>query len=44
MSIPFRIGFLLYPHVTQLDLTGPAQFLSRMSNVELYQRPETVTH
>lgn len=26
----FRIGFLLYPDVTQLDLTGPAQVLSRM--------------
>lgn len=35
MSAPFRIGFLLFPHVTQLDLTGPAQFLSRMSDVEL---------
>jgi cyclohexyl-isocyanide hydratase len=27
---PFRIGFLLFPNVTQLDLTGPAQVLSRM--------------
>lgn len=26
----FRIGFLLYPDLTQLDLTGPAQVLSRM--------------
>ncbi|WP_426167838.1 DJ-1/PfpI family protein [Sandarakinorhabdus sp. DWP1-3-1] len=26
----FRIGFLLYPNVTQLDMTGPAQVLSRM--------------
>lgn len=26
----FRIGFLLYPDVTQLDMTGPAQVLSRM--------------
>lgn len=25
MSKPFRIGFLLYPYLTQLDLTGPAQ-------------------
>ncbi|MEI6418910.1 MAG: DJ-1/PfpI family protein, partial [Sphingomonadales bacterium] len=25
-----RIGFLLYPGLTQLDLTGPAQVLSRM--------------
>ncbi len=26
----FRIGFLLFPQVTQLDMTGPAQVLSRM--------------
>lgn len=26
----FRIAFLLYPDLTQLDLTGPAQVLSRM--------------
>ncbi|GGI83106.1 dimethylglycine dehydrogenase [Polymorphobacter multimanifer] len=26
----FRIGFLLFPNLTQLDLTGPAQVLSRM--------------
>ncbi len=25
----FHVGFLLYPNLTQLDLTGPAQFLSR---------------
>jgi len=30
MSQPFRIGFLLYPDLTQLDMTGPAQVLSRM--------------
>ncbi|MFM2044924.1 MAG: hypothetical protein RLY86_3500 [Pseudomonadota bacterium] len=36
MASPFRIGFLLYPHVTQLDLTGPAQFLSRMSDTHLH--------
>jgi cyclohexyl-isocyanide hydratase len=29
-SHPMRIGFLLYDHLTQLDLTGPAQVLSRM--------------
>ncbi|QKG70044.1 DJ-1/PfpI family protein [Erythrobacter mangrovi] len=32
----FRIGFLVYPHVTQLDLTGAAQFLSRMSDVSIH--------
>lgn len=28
--MPFRVGFLTYPNVTQLDMTGPAQVLSRM--------------
>lgn len=32
----FRIGFLLYPDLTQLDLTGPAQVLARMSGAELH--------
>ncbi len=36
MVMPFRIGFLLYPHVTQLDLTGPVQFLARMSGAEIH--------
>lgn len=31
----YRIGFLLYPDLTQLDLTGPAQVLSRMPGAEL---------
>jgi cyclohexyl-isocyanide hydratase len=30
MAAPLRIAFLLYPDVTQLDLTGPAQVLSRI--------------
>jgi cyclohexyl-isocyanide hydratase len=29
------IAFLLYPNVTQLDLTGPAQVLSRIGNQKL---------
>ena len=28
--VPLRIAFLLYDNLTQLDLTGPAQVLSRM--------------
>jgi cyclohexyl-isocyanide hydratase len=36
MTQPFRIGFLLYPHVTQLDLTGPAQFFARMSDTAVH--------
>ena len=32
---PLSIAFLLYPDVTQLDLTGPAQVLSRLGNQKL---------
>ncbi len=32
----FQIGFLLYPNLTQLDLTGPAQVLSRMSGAQVH--------
>jgi len=32
---PLHVAFLLFPGVTQLDLTGPAQVLSRMGNVTL---------
>jgi len=32
---PIRIAFLVYPNVTQLDLTGPAQVLSRLSNASV---------
>gem|GEM_PF-69572 len=33
---PLTVAFLLYPGVTQLDLTGPAQFLSRLGNVTIH--------
>lgn len=29
---PINVAFLLFPNVTQLDLTGPAQVLSRLGN------------
>jgi cyclohexyl-isocyanide hydratase len=32
---PLRIAFLLFPNVTQLDLTGPVQVLSRLGNAQL---------
>src|SRR5688500_3220387 len=32
---PISIAFLVYPQVTQLDLTGPAQFFSRLGNQKL---------
>ncbi|MES2421612.1 MAG: DJ-1/PfpI family protein [Pseudomonadota bacterium] len=35
MTEPLTIAFLLFPNVTQLDLTGPAQVLSRLGNARL---------
>ena len=32
---PIRVVFLVYPNVTQLDLTGPAQVLSRLGNAKV---------
>lgn len=32
---PFRIVFAIYPDMTQLDFTGPHQFLSRIPNSEV---------
>jgi cyclohexyl-isocyanide hydratase len=36
MSTTCHIGFLLFPHVTQLDLTGPAQILGRMPGAQAH--------
>jgi cyclohexyl-isocyanide hydratase len=35
MTDHLRVAFLLFPNVTQLDLTGPAQVLSRLGNARL---------
>lgn len=32
---PMHVSFLLFPNVTQLDLTGPAQVLSRLGNATI---------
>ncbi len=32
---PVHVAFLLFPQVTQLDLTGPAQVLSRLGDVKI---------
>ena len=32
---PIRVVFLVYPNVTQLDLTGPAQVLSRIGEAKI---------
>lgn len=36
MTLPLNIGFLLYPRLTQLDLTGPAQVFAAASNCTLH--------
>jgi cyclohexyl-isocyanide hydratase len=36
MSATRHIGFLLFPHLTQLDLTGPAQILGRMPDTRVH--------
>jgi len=33
---PFRVGFLLFPNLTQLDLTGPWEVLARVPGAELH--------
>jgi transcriptional regulator GlxA family with amidase domain len=35
MAAPFRIVFILYPRVTQLDFTGPYEVLARMPGAEI---------
>ena len=36
MPEPLHIAFLLFPNVTQLDLTGPVQVLSRLGDATLH--------
>ena len=36
MAAPVAIGILIYPNVTQLDATGPAQVLSRVPGATLH--------
>jgi cyclohexyl-isocyanide hydratase len=36
MSTTCHIGFLLFPNVTQLDLTGPAQILGRIPGAQVH--------
>jgi putative intracellular protease/amidase len=35
MAHPFRIVFILYPRLTQLDFTGPYEVLARVPNTEM---------
>lgn len=36
MNTNVEVGFLLFPNLTQLDLTGPAQVLSRLPNAKVH--------
>jgi cyclohexyl-isocyanide hydratase len=36
MSKPLQIGLLLFPNLTQLDLTGPLQVFSRLPNAQVH--------
>ena len=36
MTPPFRIGFLLFDNITQLDFTGPLQVLSRLPGAQVH--------
>jgi cyclohexyl-isocyanide hydratase len=33
---PFRIGFLLFPEITQLDMTGPYEVLTKVPGAEVH--------
>src|SRR5579862_2977598 len=35
MTYPIRIGLLLFPSITQLDLTGPAEVFARAHEIEV---------
>jgi cyclohexyl-isocyanide hydratase len=39
---PINIVFVLFPEITQLDFTGPAQFLARIPGACLYTAAETL--
>ena len=33
-ATPFRVGFLLFPRLTQLDMTGPWEVLIKLPGAE----------
>lgn len=43
MLTPVQIGFLVFPHVTQLDLMGPAQVLSRVPGAKVHLAWKSIT-
>src|SRR5262245_26680179 len=36
MSDPFRIGFILFPNIMQLDMTGPLEVLAQLPSAEIH--------
>lgn len=42
MTEVFRIGFLLFPNLTQLDFTGPLQVLSRLPGAQVHLIAKTM--
>lgn len=43
MERAVHIGFLIYPGMTQLDVTGPAQILSQVPNARIHMLWKTIT-
>lgn len=39
---PFRIGLLLFPEITQLDMTGPYEVFTKFPNVEVHLVAKTM--
>lgn len=35
-TTPFRVGFLLFPDITQLDMTGPYEVLTKLPGAEVH--------
>jgi cyclohexyl-isocyanide hydratase len=35
-AMPFRVGFLLFPDITQLDMTGPYEVLTKLPGAEVH--------
>jgi cyclohexyl-isocyanide hydratase len=42
MAAPFRIGFLLFPDITQLDMTGPYEVLTKLPGAEVHLVSKTM--
>lgn len=40
--MPFHVGFVLFPNLTQLDFTGPLQVLSRLPDAEVHLIAKTM--